>query len=88
VDVQLDIDNVSRNHASIVRSAHGWILRDLDSTNGTFVNELPIRERLLRDGDQIRIAAHAQVPDQRQRRGAVPRRDLPADDAGRPDPAA
>ena len=55
VDVQLDIDNVSRNHASIVRSAHGWILRDLDSTNGTFVNELPIRERLLRDGDQIRI---------------------------------
>jgi two-component system, cell cycle response regulator len=54
-DVQLDIDNVSRNHASIVRSARGWILRDLDSTNGTFVNELPVRERLLRDGDQIRI---------------------------------
>src|SRR5690242_10790547 len=52
-DVQLDIDNVSRSHASIVRSAHGWVLRDLDSTNGTFVNELPIRERLLRDGDQI-----------------------------------
>jgi len=55
VDVQLDIDNVSRNHASIVRSGRGWVLRDLDSTNGTFVNELPIRERLLRDGDQIRI---------------------------------
>jgi diguanylate cyclase (GGDEF)-like protein len=54
-DVVLDIDNVSRNHASIVRSARGWILRDLDSTNGTFVNELPVRERLLRDGDQIRI---------------------------------
>jgi diguanylate cyclase (GGDEF)-like protein len=54
-DVQLDIDNVSRNHASIVRNTHGWVLRDLDSTNGTFVNELPIRERLLRDGDQIRI---------------------------------
>jgi diguanylate cyclase (GGDEF)-like protein len=54
-DVQLDIDNVSRNHASIVRSARGWILRDLESTNGTFVNELPVRERLLRDGDQIRI---------------------------------
>jgi two-component system cell cycle response regulator len=54
-DVQLDLDNVSRNHASIVKNAHGWVLRDLDSTNGTFVNELPIRERLLRDGDQIRI---------------------------------
>jgi diguanylate cyclase (GGDEF)-like protein len=39
----------------VVRSAGGWVLRDLDSTNGTFVNEVPIRERLLRDGDQIRI---------------------------------
>ena len=54
-DVQLDIDNVSRNHASVLRSGRGWVLRDLDSTNGTFVNEVPIRERLLRDGDQIRI---------------------------------
>jgi two-component system cell cycle response regulator len=36
-DVQLDIDNVSRHHASVVRVASGWVLRDLDSTNGTSV---------------------------------------------------
>jgi two-component system cell cycle response regulator len=54
-DVQLDIDNVSRSHASIVKTPGGWLLRDLDSTNGTFVNELPMQQRILRDGDLIRI---------------------------------
>jgi two-component system cell cycle response regulator len=54
-NVHLDIDNVSRNHATIERTKHGWVLKDLDSTNGTFVNDLVVRERMLRDGDQIRI---------------------------------
>jgi len=54
-DVHLDLDNVSRSHATIERTKQGWILKDLDSTNGTFVNELGVRERMLRDGDQIRI---------------------------------
>ena len=54
-DVHLDIDNVSRSHAAIERTKNGWVLKDLDSTNGTFVNELVVRERMLRDGDQIRI---------------------------------
>jgi two-component system cell cycle response regulator len=31
------------------------VLRDLDSTNGTFVNEVPVHQRILRDGDLIRI---------------------------------
>jgi two-component system cell cycle response regulator len=54
-DVQLDIDNVSRSHASISKTPGGWVLRDLDSTNGTFVNEVPVHQRILRDGDLIRI---------------------------------
>lgn len=53
--LQLDIDNVSRMHALIRRTSQGFLLRDLDSTNGTYVNEQPVRERALRDGDQIRI---------------------------------
>ena len=54
-DVHLDIDNVSRSHASVAKTPGGWLLRDLDSTNGTFVNEVPVHQRLLRDGDLIRI---------------------------------
>ncbi len=54
-DIQLDMDNVSRNHALVTRTALGWVLRDLGSTNGTFVNEARVDERALKDGDQIRI---------------------------------
>ncbi len=54
-DLQLDLDCVSRNHAVVTRTARGWAVRDLGSTNGTLVNDQPIRERLLEDGDRIRI---------------------------------
>ena len=54
-DIQLDMDNVSRNHAIVTRTALGWVLKDLGSTNGTYVNEARIDERALKDGDQIRI---------------------------------
>jgi len=53
--LQLDIDNVSRNHAAIVMTPLGHVIKDLGSTNGTFVNDRQITEHRLRDGDQIRI---------------------------------
>ncbi len=54
-DLQLDLDSVSRTHAVITRTARGFVLRDQASTNGTFVNDQPVRERVLKDGDQIRL---------------------------------
>lgn len=36
-DIVLDDDTVSRTHASIRRTADGWLLRDLGSSNGTWV---------------------------------------------------
>ena len=54
-DLQLDNDSVSRTHAIISRTSQGFVLRDQDSTNGSFVNDQPVRERALKDGDQIRI---------------------------------
>jgi diguanylate cyclase (GGDEF)-like protein len=54
-DIQLDMDNVSRNHAQVTRTALGWVVRDQGSTNGTFVNDVRVQERALKDGDQIRI---------------------------------
>jgi two-component system, cell cycle response regulator len=53
--LQLDIDNVSRNHAAIVMTPLGHVLRDLGSTNGTFVNDRRITEHRLRDGDLVRV---------------------------------
>ena len=46
---------VSRRHCVIRRHAQGFLIVDLDSRNSTFVNNVPVKERLLADGDQIRI---------------------------------
>ena len=48
--------SVSSHHARIVRTAEGFVLEDLQSRNGTFVNGERIAEkRLLADGDLIRL---------------------------------
>lgn len=51
------IDNAaSKQHAVIVFDSGAYLLRDLNSTNGTFVNGVRIREATrLRDGDEITI---------------------------------
>jgi EAL domain-containing protein (putative c-di-GMP-specific phosphodiesterase class I) len=47
---------VSNEHAAIVASGEGLAVRDLDSTNGTFVNGRRTAEQLLQDGDIIHVA--------------------------------
>jgi DNA-binding NtrC family response regulator len=42
--VVLADDTVSRRHAELVRSDHGWLLRDLDSTNGTTLAGVRVHE--------------------------------------------
>ena len=46
---------VSRRHCLIRLSGSDAYLEDLDSRNSTFVNGLPVKERVLAHGDQIRI---------------------------------
>jgi transcriptional regulator with GAF, ATPase, and Fis domain len=49
---------VSRRHCALEPTEDGCILlRDLDSRHGTFVNGVPVRERLLEEGDQITLGA-------------------------------
>jgi len=47
--------SVSRQHCCIHREADQYILRDLESLNCTFVNGVPIKERLLAHGDCLTI---------------------------------
>ncbi len=48
---------VSRYHAQLRREAHGFVLEDLGSKNGTHLNGLPVREPVtLQDGDVIQVA--------------------------------
>ncbi len=49
-------ENVSRRHARLERDEHNNVLlRDLDSTNGTYVDGVRITRHLLRDGDKVQI---------------------------------
>ncbi|MCX7017397.1 MAG: sigma 54-interacting transcriptional regulator [Candidatus Sumerlaeota bacterium] len=54
-DVVVDDPNVSRHHASALLLNGLVMLVDLDSSNGTLVNELPISRIFLSDGDEIRL---------------------------------
>ena len=54
----IDQESISRHHARITFDGAGYLITDLGSTNGTFVNDAPVkaqREEKLRDGDQIQI---------------------------------
>jgi diguanylate cyclase (GGDEF)-like protein len=54
-DIQIDQESVSRNHAKILNTGKSVILRDLGSTNGTYVNDDLLDEHMLRDGDLIKV---------------------------------
>ena len=56
--IQLGDKTVSSEHCVIERRDGECFLRDLESLNGTFVNDERVRgERLLRHGDELRIGA-------------------------------
>ncbi|MFM8265566.1 MAG: FHA domain-containing protein [Acidimicrobiia bacterium] len=54
-DIQLDDFTVSRQHALLVRENQDWILRDLGSLNGTYVNNERVDECIVRHGDALQI---------------------------------
>jgi biotin operon repressor len=57
-EITLAERQVSRYHARIERDEGGYLLRDLDSKNGTYVNGQQVSDQpyRLRDGDEIQIA--------------------------------
>jgi diguanylate cyclase (GGDEF)-like protein len=54
-DLPLDQESVSRNHARITFDGGDYWVQDLKSTNGTYVNDVAVRDQQLNDGDQIRV---------------------------------
>ncbi len=56
-DLQIFDAKVSRYHCLIEKEENEFIVRDLDSSNGTFVNGKPVSVRTLSDNDEIRLGA-------------------------------
>jgi len=53
--VVLEADNISRNHVAIERRDGKYYVRDLESANGTYLNEEQVDLAELRDGDRLRV---------------------------------
>jgi pSer/pThr/pTyr-binding forkhead associated (FHA) protein len=55
-DIVISDADVSRKHARMVQQADSYLLEDLGSTNGTFVNGLRLTApQLLKPGDRVRL---------------------------------
>lgn len=54
-DLQIADEKISRIHCGIRAEADAFMIKDLGSTNGTWVNDQRIREAILKFGDRIRV---------------------------------
>jgi len=54
-DIQLGVQNVSRKHARVLHHDEEYLIEDLESTNGVFVNGIRVVKCVLRNDDQIEI---------------------------------
>jgi type II secretion system protein E len=55
--VCIDDESLSRHHAELVADDDGYLVRDQESHNGTFVNDKPVAEARLQHGDLLRVGA-------------------------------
>ncbi len=56
-DLQIHDPSVSTHHAAIIVDGSGVLIKDLGSTNGTFVNHAPVTEATLRAGQSLRLGS-------------------------------
>ena len=54
VSIQIDQDSVSRQHAKISPEPGGHVVYDLNSANGTFVNDVQVKRQKLSPSDIVR----------------------------------
>src|SRR6266851_4110036 len=47
--------SVSRRHSRIEKNGERFVITDLESLNGTFINDVPVKTRTLEHGDRVRI---------------------------------
>jgi predicted component of type VI protein secretion system len=57
-DIQIDNLGISRNHCQFLRRGTAYIVQDMNSANGTFVNGRRIAEHYLNDQDEIVIGKY------------------------------
>lgn len=74
-DIFLDDVTVSRKHVEFVREHDGFLVRDVGSLNGTYVNRSRIEQAVLRSGDEVQIGKFRMTFHPSPVRGAAPDQD-------------
>jgi pyruvate/2-oxoglutarate dehydrogenase complex dihydrolipoamide acyltransferase (E2) component len=77
--IAIDSPAVSSHHACVFRDGDQFVVEDLQSTNGTFVNGTRVSRHALQSGDVVRVGKHQLVLDQEA--GAQPVTGDPAEQA-------
>ena len=58
-DIVVDNLAVSGEHAALQVIGHDYFIEDLNSTNGTYINEQKIKRQILKSGDSIEIGKYS-----------------------------
>jgi len=56
LELHLPYESISKEHAEIYSTSGGLRVRDLNSTNGTFANQIRVQDAPIHEGDRIRFA--------------------------------
>jgi len=56
-DIRLNFPVVSNRHCALIFDGTNWTIQDLNSRNGTRVNEIRVTTQVLHSGDTVSIAA-------------------------------
>src|ERR1700722_6885030 len=81
-DIHIDNLSVSNYHARVYVEAGSLVVEDLNSLNGSFLNDIRVERAMLKDGDTILIGKHeilvdqthdADVPEDALRKAPAPR---------------
>lgn len=60
-DLVIDNPAVSGHHARVVKEAGGFFIEDLNSTNGTFLNDAQVQRQKLKNTDRIGVGKHSLI---------------------------
>jgi hypothetical protein len=63
-DIHIDNLSVSNYHARVYVEAGSLVVEDLNSLNGSFLNDIRVERAMLKDGDAISIGKHEILVDQ------------------------
>ncbi len=70
-DLVIEDDTVSRYHCRIYQDENSYLLQDLDSTNGTFINRVRIKEAYLKPGCTVLDERVEILPSNREAFGRI-----------------